>query len=73
MAHGGHNIPPAVIERRYKSGIRNLLGIFIPIVDEWMIIDNSDLAQELVAEGGIAKRTTVYDKETLTKIKEYGK
>lgn len=49
------------------------MRIFIPIVDEWMIIDNSLLRQEMVAEGGMGKTIKVYDENKLTKIKEYGK
>mgnify|MGYP003516263138 FL=1 len=73
VSQGGHNILADVIERRYTLGIRNLFGIFIPIVDEWMIIDNSLLRQEMVAEGGMGKTIKVYDENKLTKIKEYGK
>ena len=71
---GGHNIPHAIIERRYGLGIKNLFGIFIPIVDEWMIVNNSNLSQEIVAEGGISRDTIVYYNDTdFLKIKNHGK
>lgn len=41
VSEGGHNIPPDVIERRYYRGLENLFDIFMPIVDAWMIFDNS--------------------------------
>jgi predicted ABC-type ATPase len=41
VKEGGHNIPPDVIERRYKSGITNLFRIYLPMVDEWIIYDNT--------------------------------
>ncbi len=47
---GGHNIPNDVIERRYWRGIKNLFEIYIPIVDEVMIFDNSFGKPVLVAE-----------------------
>ena len=50
VLEGGHNIPPDVIERRYKSGIINLFHIYLPLVDEWFVYDSSDLAIELIAE-----------------------
>ena len=50
VLEGGHNIPPDVIERRYKSGIINLFRIYLPLVDEWFVYDSSDLAIELIAE-----------------------
>ena len=73
VRNGGHNIPVAVIERRYALGIRNLLEIFIPIVDEWMIVDNSNLAQAVVAEGGTGRDAVVYDETLFSKINDDGK
>jgi predicted ABC-type ATPase len=50
VKEGGHNILPDVIDRRYKSGINNLFRIYLPLVDEWFLYDNSDLVTELIAE-----------------------
>jgi len=50
VMHGGHNIPGEVIERRYKRGIRNLISLYIPEVDYWIIFDNTSNPL-LVAEG----------------------
>ena len=47
---GGHNIETEVIRRRYKNGINNLFDIYISIVDEVMIFDNSGGKPELIAE-----------------------
>ena len=47
---GGHNIERAVIKRRYYNGIKNLFEIYIPIVDEVMIIDNSEGKYDLIAK-----------------------
>jgi predicted ABC-type ATPase len=49
VLEGGHNIPPDIIERRYLNGIKNLFSIYIPIVDELMIFDNSQMKSELIA------------------------
>lgn len=38
---GGHNIPADIIERRYYAGLRNFFRIFAPIVDKWILADNS--------------------------------
>lgn len=46
---GGHNIKPEVIERRYQRGLKNLFDIYLPIVDEAFIFDNSDGTHELLA------------------------
>jgi predicted ABC-type ATPase len=48
---GGHNIPLDVIERRYYRGIFNLINLYIPICDSWMVVSNKDIVPELVAKG----------------------
>ena len=53
VKHGGHNIPEDVIERRYKRGIQNLIKLYIPKVDYWVIFDNTE-ESTLVAEGANA-------------------
>ncbi|MDZ7935553.1 MAG: zeta toxin family protein [Emticicia sp.] len=53
VRQGGHNIPENVVRRRYESGIRNLMNLFLPIVDKWSIYDNSDYTlghPQLIAE-----------------------
>lgn len=50
VKEGGHNIENDVIKRRYINGINNLFNIYLPIVDEAMIFDNSFGKPELIAE-----------------------
>ena len=50
VSEGGHNIESAIIERRYLGGIRNLFDIYLPIVDEALIFDNSEGKHELIAK-----------------------
>lgn len=52
VARGGHNIPPDVIERRYYRGISNLIKLYIPVCDNWFVINNMDTATyEEIATG----------------------
>ncbi len=46
---GGHNIDNEVIRRRYKRGINNLFNIYIPLVNECLIFDNTNIDFELFA------------------------
>jgi len=46
---GGHNIDNEVIRRRYKRGINNLFNIYIPLVNECLIFDNTNVDYELFA------------------------
>ena len=59
VAEGGHDIPSHVVERRYRMGLKNLFELFIPAVDLWTIVDNSEGLLELVAasEGIINQET----------------
>lgn len=47
---GGHNIESDIIERRYMSGIKNLFDIYIPLSDIILLIDNSGIGHEIIAE-----------------------
>ncbi len=49
VKEGGHFISEEVIRRRYINGLRNFFNIFEPIVDEWMLIDNSGEPYEIIA------------------------
>lgn len=46
---GGHHIDIEVIRRRYKRGIINLFQIYITLVNECMIFDNTNVDYELFA------------------------
>ncbi|MGF7074427.1 zeta toxin family protein [Mucilaginibacter sp. 3215] len=50
VSKGGHNIPADVIERRYYRGIRNLVSLYIPLCDKWLIANNTDLGPVFVAQ-----------------------
>lgn len=49
VIEGGHDVPLKIIERRYILGLINLFKIYLPMVDEFMIFDNSDFKAELIA------------------------
>ncbi|UOE49726.1 zeta toxin family protein [Mucilaginibacter sp. SMC90] len=50
VSKGGHNIPIDVIERRYYRGIRNLVYLYMPLCDKWLIANNTDLGPLFVAQ-----------------------
>jgi predicted ABC-type ATPase len=41
VAQGGHNVPPDLIERRYAAGLRNLNRLYLPIVQNALIVDGN--------------------------------
>jgi predicted ABC-type ATPase len=53
VVKGGHDIPSEVINRRYYRGLSNLINLYIPICDIWMVVNNETVTPEPVAEGGV--------------------
>lgn len=72
VRNGGHNIAEEVIRRRYLSGITNLFRIYLPLVDYWMIANNSVSPSVVIAEGSRQKARRVYDAELFNTIQKYG-
>jgi len=64
VASGGHNVPKDVIHRRYWSGLDNLFDIFVPIVDQWSLYDNSGHIYPIVI------KNVIKDRIKLSKIKQ---
>jgi len=51
VRQGGHHVPDDVVRRRYFAGRENLETLYKPIVDEWILYDNSG-PQPLVLDRG---------------------
>jgi len=69
VAEGGHNIPTEVIRRRFFRGIENLFKSYIPLLDSWMLFDNSGMKPELIAIGKNGSRDVI-KKNLFDKIKK---
>ena len=48
VQQGGHNVPEPVIRRRFDVGLRNLVRLYLPLVDP-QIFDNSTLQPRTIA------------------------
>lgn len=68
---GGHNIPTAVIERRYDKGILNLFDLYIPEIDTILIFDNSEGFPELIAEKIDQNVLTLRNKQKFSLLTTY--
>ena len=71
VSEGGHNIPEDVIVRRYYAGLNNLFQLFMPIVDYWMLVDNTRIPRVIVAEGGVEVPVVIRNVELYQIIKGY--
>ena len=65
----GHNIETKVIKRRYINGIKNLFDIYLSIVDEVLIYDNSAGKPELIAEKTRDSEIKLIDQIKFQKLK----
>lgn len=71
VKEGGHNIPPEVIERRYFNGIKNLFDIYLSIVDQVLIFDNSEGSHHLIAEKYGDENVFIVHQEKFNTLKKY--
>lgn len=71
VKEGGHNIPMDIIERRYYNGITNLFNIYLPILDQVLIFDNSEGKHILIAEKNINEEILIYQEEKFNELKSY--
>lgn len=71
VQEGGHNIEKNVIKRRYKNGITNLFSIYLDIVDEVLIFDNSSVKPDLIADKIKKSEINVVNEYKFEKLKKY--
>ncbi|MGK9119086.1 zeta toxin [Olivibacter jilunii] len=50
VAKGGHHIPDETVHRRHYKGIKNLIHLYIPNCDKWLVLDNMDMQPEIIAQ-----------------------
>ncbi len=51
VAQGGHNVPVDIIRCRFDLGLHNLESIYKPLVDAWILYDNSGSVPRLIEWG----------------------
>ena len=69
VSRGGHDIPELDVRRRFSRGISNFFKLYEPLLDLWILFDNSTEKPHLIAkkEDGIL---TVESQELYSKIKK---
>ena len=66
---GGHNIPQADIERRFKRSLHNLFELYLALADKWSVLDNASGTLKPIAHG-TARRTYVEESEKWLNLKQ---
>ncbi|MCC5665055.1 zeta toxin family protein [Nostoc sp. CHAB 5784] len=69
VASGGHSIPEDVIRRRYHRGRVNLISLYLPLCDRWIIYNNSSNDASLVAEYSYSQQLIVYESRIWNQIR----
>jgi len=54
---GGHTIPENVVRRRFNKGLQNLIRIYRPLLDTWVLFDNSTDIPDLIVSEEFGKLT----------------
>jgi predicted ABC-type ATPase len=64
VAEGGHDVPVEVIQRRFVRGLKNLFGLYMPLVDHWQLLatDGSAIVTR-IARHGDDNGIEIFDKE----------
>ena len=70
VSKGGHNIPQDIIVRRYYEGIDNLFNIYMPIVDTWVLVNNSETPRSIIASGGKDQKSTIINNELFKNLEK---
>jgi predicted ABC-type ATPase len=68
---GGHDIPEETIRRRYRAGLRNSFGLYLPLADFWEVHDNlTEAGPRLIAQGQVDKAPSVRDAAAWAAMRE---
>jgi len=67
VSEGGHNVPTHDVRRRFYRGIYNLFQFYKPLLDSWMLLNNSSTMPSLIAKEK-KNQLTVIDKKLFKRI-----
>lgn len=62
VKQGGHNIPIDVIERRFYRSLKNLFGLYMPLVNRWKVFDNG-LSPPVQIAAGTQTRKLIFQEQ----------
>jgi len=68
VKEGGHHIDENTVKQRYKKGIANLINLYIPICNNWMVVNNSERRFDLIAQGFNVLETEITNPEIWKEI-----
>ena len=73
VSQGGHDVPEAVVRRRFERSMRNFLVHYRPLADRWILFDNSEAWPAVIGKQEEG-RLQIFDIERYNDlIESYGK
>jgi predicted ABC-type ATPase len=69
---GGHDVPKDVVRRRFGRSMRNFLGPYRRMADQWILFDNSEATPRAVATSRHGKLRVVDERLYNELIASYG-
>lgn len=69
VLEGGHHVPSEDVKRRFKRSIVNFFDLYEPLLDSWMMFDNSQVSPQLIAEKN-ELNVMIYEESLFKKIKK---
>lgn len=73
VSKGGHHIPDNIVERRYIRGIFNLVNLYIPVCNNWMVVNNMGVYSEFIARGKSGVENVIYNADIWQRIMQQSK
>lgn len=67
VAEGGHNVPTQDVKRRFYRSIHNLFKLYKPLLNSWILFDNSSATPNIISEEKEGK-LTIIDQHLFDKI-----
>lgn len=68
---GGHEVPEAIIRRRYHKGLTNFWTLYAPLAHAWSVYDNSGSSEPVViGSGGIGRNLEIVEPAAWQKFLE---
>jgi predicted ABC-type ATPase len=70
VRQGGHSISDEVIFRRFRTGLWNMLHLYLPLADTAAIYDNSQRQRILIADRESGGQLVIHDQVRWSRIEE---
>ena len=68
---GGHDVPEAVVRRRYAAGLRAFFHVYGDVADSWQLLDNADRTSLVeIASRRVGEPAVVVDKAAWNNLME---